>query len=876
MTTRYYTTCLVLTVAGGSMMAADAATVAPSASTAQHHFSIPKGSDLSTALLTLGQQSGLQLVFDATLAKGMVSDGLTGDYTTNDALNLLLLGSSLSYKYLNNSTIQIFSTASSSADGSQQLGTVTVDGSDDSGAQSAFASVGVNGSSDVTATEGSGSLNGSLLTIGSKGATSVKETPQSVSVISQQAMKQQNIQNLNDAMNRATGVTTQQGSDNRSETFWSRGYQITNMQIDGGSPINIGGSAMTNNRFQPSFDMSMYDHVEILRGADGLFNGNGSSGPGGSVNLVRKRPLDHYQTIYSGSVGSWRNYRNMLDVTGPLGFDGKLRGRGVLTWQNNHYFYQTAHDDNKIAYGTLEADLTPTTLLTVGGSYTRYRGTPWDGGLEVFQDGSNPHLPRNTAWTYPWERSESDTKEVFASLEQKLGENWDAKLNYTHLGQQNYQVTANPIGTIPLDGSDSGLYSAANRSKSTQDSLDFTLNGQVEVFGLPQKVTLGSNWSHMNSYVTSPGVGDGSIMPSDFLTNLLRWDNSVPEPSLPSSLYAYKNSDEMTQWGAYARFEITPWKPLHLIYGLRMNSYQTKSLYNNEGYDDDGNSYVYPSATNDKNHSFESPYYAVSFDLNNSWTWYGSYTSIYVPQLSYIGLNGSPIQPITGNNYETGLKYARPDGMLNASLALYRIEENGMQQQLYHTDPETGDTEAYYVDLGGGRSGYYKNSSASDISQGIDLEITGALTPWWQTTLGYTYNDNKQGAAEGDDEGKPLQTFSPKHLVKWWNDFQFKNDGEMLSRFQFGAGVQAQSSTYVTGDYCNEDYSSCNSFNFKSGFYATFSARIAYQINKDWDVALRADNLLDRTYYQTVGDVHGNFWYGEPRNYMLTLTGTFH
>lgn len=200
-----------------------------------------------------------------------------------------------------------------------------------------------------------------------------------------------------------------------------------------------------------------------------------------------------------GSVGNWRNYRNMLDVSGPLGLDGKLRGRGVLTWQNSHHFYNTAHDDNKIAYGVLEADLTPKTLLTVGGSYTRYRGVPWSMGLMVYQDGRDPHLPRSTAWTYPWEKADSDTKEVFAGLEQKFGEHWDAKLNYTHLEQTNFEVDASPSGVIPQDGSSVGIYSAANRSKNTQDSLDFTLNGQVDVLGLPQKMTFGSNWSAVST-----------------------------------------------------------------------------------------------------------------------------------------------------------------------------------------------------------------------------------------------------------------------------------------------------------------------------------------------------------------------------------------
>ncbi|MDP0907497.1 TonB-dependent receptor plug domain-containing protein, partial [Klebsiella pneumoniae] len=239
----------------------------------------------------------------------------------------LLSGTALGFKYVSTNTIQIYSNATPSSDGAEVLGAVQVDGT----AEQITGAVGVNGSTDATATEGSGSLNGSMLTVGSKGATSVKDTPQSVSVITSEAMQQQGIRTLNDAMQKATGITVQQGANSREQQFYSRGFQITRASIDGGSPIDITGETNRNSRFSPSFDMSMFDHVEILRGADDLFNGFSTTGPGGTVNLVRKRPLDHYQLKYDGSAGSWDNYQNSLDLSSPLNDAGTLRARGVLT-----------------------------------------------------------------------------------------------------------------------------------------------------------------------------------------------------------------------------------------------------------------------------------------------------------------------------------------------------------------------------------------------------------------------------------------------------------------------------------------------------------------------------------------------------------------
>src|SRR5262249_23719626 len=146
--------------------------------------------------------------------------------------------------------------------------------------------------------------------------------------------------------------------------------------------------------FVPQIDMAMYDHVEVLRGSDGLFNGYGA--PGGVVSLTRKRPLDHSQVIVDGLVGSWNNYRTVIDATGPLGFGGKLRGRGVLSYEDQNYFYDTASNDKTVAYGILEYDLSPATTLSAGFSSTRQDTVPFVVGLPRYESGADLRLPRDT------------------------------------------------------------------------------------------------------------------------------------------------------------------------------------------------------------------------------------------------------------------------------------------------------------------------------------------------------------------------------------------------------------------------------------------------------------------------------------------------
>lgn len=838
----------------------------------QREYNIGPGS-LDNALLQFSRQSDLQILIPGELAQGLSSNSLQGRFNTATALSTLLSETMLNFRMIGAKTIQVYGPTLKVGSGERQLGPVRVEGLE--GQAGSGHSGGGNGSRDVTATEGSGSLNGSMLSVGSKSPNSVKDTPQSVSVISEERMKQQNILNLGDAMEQATGVTVQQGSSSQEKIFYSRGYQINNIQIDGGSPFVIGD---TIHRFQPFIDMSMYDHVEILRGADGLFNGNSNS-PAGSVNLVRKKPLDHYQLTYEAQAGTWDNYRTSLDVTGLLGFDGALRGRGVVTWTDRQYFYDIAKDDDKILFGSLEADLADKTLLEVGGSYTKRRGTPWYGGLPVYSTGADVGFSRHTALTYPWVYNTSETREFFTSLRQTFNDSWDATLKYTRLDQTNDSLDAFATGSLDVGGTTLGLTSNASKTESIQDGLDVNLNGSFSVFGLTQKVLFGGNYQHIQSGYTAPSKGGSSVYRdadgndiSPFI-NVLPFDPALPKPVIPSDQYEDAGHDNIKQWGLYSRVEVSPWKPLHLITGWRLNGYTIETQGNTPSYDS-GSFVNTPTVSNSTTRDLERPYYAFVLDLASEWSLYGSYANVFQPQLSFISLSGVPIQPLTGTSLEAGLKYAKSDGSINASISVYRLESSGAAVQVSHINPQTGLPDSSSVDLGGGRTGYYVNSTTPDLSRGIDFEVTGRVTPWWQASLGYTFNMNQQGgAADPNSKGVPISTITPKHTFKFWNSFNLYGS-DVLDRTKIGVGVLAKSASYSTGVICST-LVDCTNFNFVSPSYAVFSARADYQINDQWDIGLNLNNLFDRHYYETVGTYQGGFWYGEPRNMLLSLRGKF-
>jgi ferripyoverdine receptor len=184
------------------------------------------------------------------------------------------------------------------------------------------------GKADLSTTEGTGSYTTGNMSTATGLNLSIRQTPQSVSVVSNQLIKDLNLKDVDTAMNYASGITLYR--DSGRDRIVSRGFNIDNIQEDGvASSVSI--TAQGTLGFSKEFtDLEFYDRVEVLRGVVGLTQSNGE--PGGTVNLVRKRPGDELGVNLGLSMGSWNNYRGSFDVTDALNTDGTIRGRliGIL------------------------------------------------------------------------------------------------------------------------------------------------------------------------------------------------------------------------------------------------------------------------------------------------------------------------------------------------------------------------------------------------------------------------------------------------------------------------------------------------------------------------------------------------------------------
>lgn len=173
-------------------------------------------------------------------------------------------------------------------------------------------------------------------------------------------------------------------------------------------------------------------------------------------------------------------------------------------------------------------------------------------------------------------------------------------------------------------------------------------------------------------------------------------------------------------------------------------------------------------------------------------------------------------------------------------------------------------------------NGFY-TASGEAISKGLDSEISGELAPGWQAMAGYTLNFNEQRSGNTtSNNGKPTSSQTPKHLFKCFTTYQLPGNFE---RWKIGVGATIQSDSYKSGTVQqrlpNGGLSSAEAYAFEQSGYAVWNGLVEYKIDQHCTAQLNANNLFDKTYYQTVDSTAGGDWYGAPRNYMLTLRGTF-
>jgi len=771
---------------------------------------------LDQALQALGKATDLQFVYSPESLRGLRSTALSGRYKDDESLATLLSGTGLRYQR-NGNTVTLLLPASGTG---MELSPTNVD-STRLGAT----------------TEGTNSYTTGAVTI-SKGEHSLRETPQAVTVMTRKLMDDQNLNTIEEVMEKTPGITVYD-SPMGGRYFYSRGFQMLGQYQYDGVPLDLGNNYVQADSF--SSDMALYDRVEILRGAAGMMKGSG--GTVGSVNFVRKRGTDTPHTEVTLSGGTWDNYRGQVDTGGPLNDSGTIRGRAVVAEQDRQFFYDVGKRRDQVFYGALDFDLTPDTTLGLGMAYEDVDATPCWHGLPRYRDGSSIDLKRSTCLGASWNDWQSKRTTFFADLKHQLNENWALKVasvyskNTQDIKYAFSEGTITPGTTPPMN-----MYSGLFDYDQVDYGLDAYLDGKFDAFGQQHELIVGANASRSRKddwYATI-------FLPDK--QNPFDPNHHVAEPDDsyygPNSYRGGPVNSKTTQYGAYSTLRLKLADPLTLVAGGRVSWYKSKTDSYTIAYD----SYEHSETTETGQ---VTPFVGLLYDLTDNLTAYASYSDIFTPQGNFRKEGGGSLKPLIGSTYELGIKGDWLNGRVNGSVSLFRTIQKDQAQTDYASFCPSSSDGYCYVNAGKVRA------------QGVEAEVSGEVLERLQVLAGYTYTQTKTlDDIDTGNEGGVYNSYVPRHMFRLWADYQL--DGA-LDRFSVGAGVNAQSDNYRENGVVK---------NTQSG-YAVWNGRVGYRIDDTWSVAVNGNNLFDRSYYRTIGtNGYGNY-YGDPRNFMLTVKAEF-
>ncbi|WP_262377043.1 MULTISPECIES: TonB-dependent receptor [unclassified Pseudomonas] len=777
---------------------------------------------LGSALSLFATAANVTLSFSSEQTQGMTTPGLSGTYSVEEGLSRLLAGSGLQAQRQGNGTYILVPAVQGDT---LQLGATTISGLG-------------------TTSEGTGSYTVASTQTATKLNLSLRETPQTVSVITRQRIDDQNLRSIGQVLEQTPGINVQSPGSDRLYVF-SRGLAIDNYQYDGMPTTSF---AFSQALPQALSDMAIYDRIEVLRGASGLMSGAGD--PSGTVNLIRKKPTDTFKGYVSAGLGSWDLYRSEVDVSGPLTETGNLRGRAVAAYQQGNSFTDHLQQEKTIVYGVVEADLSETTLLTAGVEYLDNdpKGFSTTGLPLLDSNGKRLHTSRSDN---PASRDSSNRQEsvnTFASIEQKLAYDWTLKVSANAMyGTRDYDsiIVGTTTGFVNAQ-TGNGLSYTATKGDNTQEQkgLDIMFSGPFQLMGREHELVFGFNFqdyeNRRNGFGNLLADGTSNNGVSGKPVNIYSWNNYAPHASYNFN----REDDNIDQWqnGVYLATRLKPSDELSVILGARVSNYRyDASLHYNVA-----NMVRFNTDDSVRVNGEVTPYAGVVYDLTPNHSLYASYTSIFKPQ-PYRDRSGRLLDPREGNNYEIGLKSDYYGGRLNTSVALFEVDlEN----------------DAVADGMVAGSDTLTAYAAKKTKTRGVDMEVSGELLPDWNLAASYSHSVVK------DEQHERVKSSIPADLVKVWTTYRLPGE---LERLTLGGGVNWQSAINLTVD----SWRFSQPAKVKQGDYATVNLMARYQLTPQWSATATLNNLLDKKY---ISSLDGNFYsgsYGEPRNFMLSTKYAF-
>lgn len=753
-------------------------------------FNIP-AQPLGQALNELARQANLQLTFPATEVTEKRAPAVSGQLTTEQALNRLLAGSGLQATS-NGSTVVVRQAASSVS----TLPAVTVSGfmETDSIRNSGFRR----------------SSNKSALGVNAD----IMETPATVNTLSSDFLETIGARRLEDALAYIPGVAFDTGTTGGA--FPSINIRGFSSQSSTSGDIFIDGLVVNRRAYVP--DLSLYDRVEILKGASSLLYG--TARPGGIVQYVSKRPQAEKRTEMTFSAGSYDLKRASLDSTGALNEDKSVLYRLVATAQDVN---QTFHGRNSDVSYDERYIVAPTFLFNLNEDRTLLVGLEHYVNDQIFDPGikrvNGQFLFNSAPFVGPTSRNKREHTALRFEFDQTLSDRWSFGIGGA------YQISDR---TTLLDGAVGGPLNGNDLVRTRQDFRDDYAQGQIraELNGL---IPQGQNILHqvklgIDQFKSQADVVSFTENTPNAINPFNPEFSPMPMPTGGRSQFVQKED----QLGIYVQDYLSIGERLKLYGGIRHLDFDliSEGSFNSKS---EGQSTDYTMGAIYKVNSQVNPFVAYSTSTE--------------PQ-SGLTSAGDQIEAREAKQIEVGVKSEWLDQALFSSVTAFKLEQ---------TNKAEGDPlNPGFVALLG-----------SEEVLGAELEIVGKPAPQVNMTLGYTYLDAEITESANTTLIGTSSANTPKNKFSAYVDYQLPNS---QNNWTVGLGVIRVGTRQ--GD---------NSNTYELPSYTRWDARAAYT-HKDWIMALGIENIFDKDYVagtQGSSTGGGRITQGTKRFISATLTYQF-
>ncbi|XLZ71495.1 TonB-dependent siderophore receptor [Massilia sp. SR12] len=658
---------------------------------------------------------------------------------------------------------------------------------------------------------------------------SLRDTPQSVSVITQQRIEDQGLQNVSDVVNNVTGVSVNQYETHRAG-FTARGFDIDNLQIDG--VPTTWDQAWSSGEVVGS--LALYERVEVVRGATGLMTGAGN--PSAAINLVRKRATSKDLTGSAEiGIGRWNERRAQVDVSTGLNADGSVRARVVGEVQRSDSWTNLLENKSNTYYATVEADLTPRTVLSGGISRQKNdpKGPMWGGLPAWYTDGSKAGWDVSKTSSADWTRWETEYQSAFANLEHGFDNGWKLRASYSR-GDRKADSALLYLSGLPdrVTGLGMAAFAGAYKVNTKQDDFSLHASGPFELAGRKHEAAIGYAHSKQKFLTQSRAADYGNAYPA--VGDFNNWDGTkYPEPTWgPLAFYEASVTKQDSVYGV-ARFSLSD--PLKAIIGARVTNY-----------DKTGTSAWIPPYRMKYDHEL-TPYAGVVYDISENFSAYASYTDIFQMQ-NRRDKAGAMLEPIVGKSAEAGVKGEFFDGRLNASFAVFKIKQDNLAQEVDKVDRDGDGPLAPEV--------YYRAANGAK-TDGFEFELSGELARGWNATAGYSQFSGKEA------NGSEINTVYPRKLFRVYTTYR-------LDALTVGGGVNWEGRTYTLDPAAPDNTNG----RIEQDSFALVNLMARYDINKQLSAQLNINNLFDKQHFGMFA-AYGAITYGAPRSVSASLKYRF-